>query len=62
MSDSPSPSESTLLSLDEDDEKSSNKFPKPTSEVGWPGQGGYNLEEKMGLGEDGFKKLKVNLQ
>ena len=60
-SDSPSPSESTLSSLDEDDEESSNKIPKPAGEVGRPGRGGYNLEEKMGWGEDSFKKLKVNL-
>ena len=54
-SDSPLLSESTLLSLDEDNKESSNKIPKPTGEVGRPGWGGYNLKEKMGWGEDGFK-------
>jgi len=58
-SNSPLPSESSLSSLD-GDEESSNKIPKPTGEVGQPGHGGYNLEEQMGWGETGFKKLQVS--
>jgi len=60
-SDSPSPSESSLSSLD-GDEESSKKIPKPTGEVGRPGRGGYNLEEQMGWGETGFKKLRVSFR
>ena len=59
--DSPSPSVSTLSSLDKDEE-SSNKIPKPTGEVGRPGRGGYNLEEQMGWGQAGFKRLQVSFQ
>ncbi|KIM61351.1 hypothetical protein SCLCIDRAFT_1181808 [Scleroderma citrinum Foug A] len=55
-SDSPSPSESSLSSLD-GGEESSTKIPKPSGEVGRPGRGGYNLEEQMGWGEAGFKRF-----
>ncbi|KAI6097968.1 hypothetical protein EDD16DRAFT_1718878 [Pisolithus croceorrhizus] len=34
------------------------KFLKPNGEVGRPGQGGYNLEDQLGWGRDGFKNLK----
>ena len=54
---SPSPSESTLTSLSEDE---GDKIPKPTGEAGRPGRGGYNLEEKLGWGSEGFKQLKVS--
>lgn len=57
-SDSPSPSESSLSSLD-GGEESSTKIPKPSGEVGRPGRGGYNLEEQMGWGEAGFKRFQV---
>ncbi|KAI6140714.1 hypothetical protein EDD17DRAFT_1417834, partial [Pisolithus thermaeus] len=34
------------------------KIPKPNGKVGRPGQGGYNLEDQLGWGRDGFKNLK----
>ncbi|KIK12194.1 hypothetical protein PISMIDRAFT_121314, partial [Pisolithus microcarpus 441] len=55
--DSPSSSESSLSSWDED-ESDRKKIPKPNGEVGRPGHGGYNLEDQLGWGKDGFKKLK----
>jgi hypothetical protein len=55
---SPSPSESTLSSL-ESECGDSGKIPKPNGEAGRPGRGGYNLEEQLGWGEAGFKELKV---
>lgn len=55
---SPTPSDSTLSSLEEDDVRS-GKIPKPHGEAGRPGRGGYNLEEKMGWGERKFNHLKV---
>ncbi|KAF9233653.1 hypothetical protein BU15DRAFT_66407 [Melanogaster broomeanus] len=54
---SPSPSESTLSSL-ESEYGDSGKIPKPNGEAGRPGRGGYNLEEQLGWGEAGFKELK----
>ncbi|KAI6017357.1 hypothetical protein BKA83DRAFT_18549 [Pisolithus microcarpus] len=56
--DSPSSSESSLSSWDED-ESDRKKIPKPNGEVGRPGCGGYNLEDQLGWGKDGFKKLKA---
>ncbi|KAI6141536.1 hypothetical protein EDD17DRAFT_1769773 [Pisolithus thermaeus] len=50
--------ESTLLSWDEDKESDKRKILKPNGEVGRPGQGGYNLEDQLGWGRDGFKNLK----
>ncbi|KAI5988138.1 hypothetical protein EDC04DRAFT_2912605 [Pisolithus marmoratus] len=58
-SDSPSSSESSLSSWDDDEESRTKKIPKPNGEVGRPGRGGYNLKDQLGWGEDGFKKLKV---
>ncbi|KAI6028181.1 hypothetical protein EDC04DRAFT_2899031 [Pisolithus marmoratus] len=58
MSDSLESLESSLLSWDEDEESHMKKIPKPNGEVGWLGQGGYNLKDQLGWGEDGFKKLK----
>ncbi|KIK18123.1 hypothetical protein PISMIDRAFT_110045 [Pisolithus microcarpus 441] len=55
--DSPSSSESSLLSWDED-ESDRKKIPKPNGKVGQPGHSGYNLEDQLGWGKDGFKKLK----
>jgi hypothetical protein len=57
---SPSPSESSLSSL-ESEVGDVGKIPKPNSEAGRPGRGGYNLEEQLGWGEDDFKTLKVNI-
>ena len=57
---SPAPSESSLSSIASEQE-ASEKIPKPIGEVGRPGRGGYNLEEQLGWGEEGFKALKVNL-
>ena len=57
---SPAPSESSLSSIASEQE-ASEKIPKLSGEVGRPGQGGYNLEEQLGWGEEGFKVLKVNL-
>ncbi|KAI6022106.1 hypothetical protein EDC04DRAFT_2900919 [Pisolithus marmoratus] len=54
---SPAPSELSLSSL-ESELGAGNKIPKPSGEVGQPGHGGYNLEEQLGWGEDGFKCLK----
>ncbi|KAI6111069.1 hypothetical protein F5141DRAFT_1063452 [Pisolithus sp. B1] len=54
---SPAPSESSLSSL-ESKLGGSDKIPKPSGEVGRPGRGGYNLEDQLGWGEDGFKNLK----
>ncbi|KAI6132498.1 NUC121 domain-containing protein [Pisolithus croceorrhizus] len=50
--------ESTLLSWDKDKESDKRKIPKPNGEVGQPGRGGYNLEDQLGWGRDGFKNLK----
>ncbi|KAI6095992.1 hypothetical protein F5141DRAFT_1067917 [Pisolithus sp. B1] len=52
------PSESSLSSL-ESELGAGDKIPKPSGEAGQPGCGGYNLEDQLGWGEDGFKKLKV---
>ncbi|KAI6021157.1 hypothetical protein EDC04DRAFT_2901414 [Pisolithus marmoratus] len=57
-SNSPSSSESSLSSWDDDEESHTKKIPKPNGEVGQLGQGGYNLKDQLGWGEDGFKKLK----
>jgi len=57
---SPAPSESSLSSIASEQE-ASDKIPKPSGEAGRPGRGGYNLEEQLGWGEEGFKALKVNL-
>ncbi|KAI5984814.1 hypothetical protein EDC04DRAFT_2615578 [Pisolithus marmoratus] len=57
---SPAPSESSLSSL-ESEPGADDKIPKPSGEVGRPGHGGYNLEEQLGWGEDGFKRLKVSV-
>ncbi|KAI6126694.1 hypothetical protein F5141DRAFT_1060410 [Pisolithus sp. B1] len=57
---SPLSSESSLSSWDEDDSngnRNGKKIPKPNGEVGRPGRGGYNLEDQLGWGKDGFKKL-----
>ncbi|KAI5999631.1 hypothetical protein EDD15DRAFT_2193672 [Pisolithus albus] len=54
---SPTPSESSLSSL-ESKLGASDKIPKPSGEAGRPGRGGYNLEDQLGWGEDGFKSLK----
>ncbi|KAI5994380.1 hypothetical protein EDD15DRAFT_2107035, partial [Pisolithus albus] len=54
---SPTPSESSLSSL-ESEPGASDKIPKPNGEAGRPGRGGYNLEEQLSWGEDGFKSLK----
>ncbi|KAI6012052.1 hypothetical protein EDC04DRAFT_2609620 [Pisolithus marmoratus] len=35
-----------------------HKIPKPNGEVGQLGWGGYNLNDQLGWGKDGFKKLK----
>ncbi|KAI6004952.1 hypothetical protein EDC04DRAFT_2908074 [Pisolithus marmoratus] len=59
MSDSPSSSESSLSSWDNDEESCMKKIPKPNGEVGQPGWGGYNLKDQLGWGKDGFKKLKM---
>lgn len=56
----PAPSESSLSSL-ESEPGADDKIPKPSGEVGRPGRGGYNLEEQLGWGEDGFKRLKVSV-
>ena len=56
---SPAPSESSLSSIES--EQANDKIPKLNGEVGRPGWGGYNLEEQLGWGEEGFKALKVNL-
>ncbi|KAI6000250.1 hypothetical protein EDC04DRAFT_2908869 [Pisolithus marmoratus] len=58
MSDSPLSSESSLSSWDNDEESCTKKIPKPNGEVGQLGQGGYNLKDQLGWGNDGFKKLK----
>ena len=57
---SPVPSESSLSSIASEQE-ASEKIPKLIGEAGRPGRGGYNLEEQLGWGEEGFKALKVNL-
>ena len=57
---SPAPSESSLSSIASEQE-ASEKIPKLIGEAGRPGRGGYNLEEQLGWGEEGFKALKVNL-
>ena len=57
---SPVPSELSLLSIASEQE-ASEKIPKLIGEAGRPGRGGYNLEEQLGWGEEGFKALKVNL-
>ncbi|KIM66044.1 hypothetical protein SCLCIDRAFT_111541 [Scleroderma citrinum Foug A] len=57
-SDSPSSMESSLLSLDGEEESDRKRIPKPSGEVGWLGRGGYNLEDQLGWGKDGCKKLK----
>ncbi|KAI6160494.1 hypothetical protein EDD17DRAFT_1760883 [Pisolithus thermaeus] len=54
---SPAPLESSLSSL-ESELGGSDKIPKPSGEAGQPGHGGYNLEDQLGWGEDGFKNLK----
>ncbi|KAI5986291.1 hypothetical protein EDC04DRAFT_2999521 [Pisolithus marmoratus] len=48
---------SSLSSL-ESEPGADDKIPKPSGEVGRPGRRGYNLEEQLGWGEDGFKRLK----
>ena len=53
------PMESSLSSLESEDDIQIGKIPKPNGEAGRPGRGGYNLEEKLGWGENGFKELKV---
>jgi hypothetical protein len=58
---SPTPTESSLSSLESEDDIGIRKIPKPNGEAGRPGRGGYNLEEKLGWGEDGFKELKVRM-
>ncbi|KAG6373935.1 hypothetical protein JVT61DRAFT_6097 [Boletus reticuloceps] len=55
---SPTPTESSLSSLESKDDTQIGRIPKPNGEAGRPGRGGYNLEEKLGWGEDGFKELK----
>jgi len=57
---SPAPSESSLSSIASEQE-ANDKIPKPSGEAGRPGRGGYNLEEQLGWGEEGFKALKVSL-
>ncbi|KAI6039484.1 hypothetical protein EDC04DRAFT_2603147 [Pisolithus marmoratus] len=57
---SPALSESSLSSL-ESEPGADNKIPKLSGEVGRPGRGGYNLEEQLGWGEDGFKCLKKSV-
>lgn len=47
LENSPALSESTLSSLECEGEVR-GKIPKPSREVGRPGWGGYNLEEKLG--------------
>jgi len=58
-SDSPSSMESSLLSLNEEQESDRKRIPKPSGEVGQLGRGGYNWEDQLGWGKDGCKKLKV---
>ena len=58
-SDSPSSMESSLSSLDKEQESDRKRIPKPSGEVGRPGRGGYNWEDQLGWGKDGCKKLKV---
>ncbi|KAI6025390.1 hypothetical protein BKA83DRAFT_4597434 [Pisolithus microcarpus] len=57
---SPAPSESSLSSL-ESGLGENDKFSKPSGEAGRPGRGGYNLEEQLSWGGDGFKSLKVSI-
>ncbi|KAI6111142.1 hypothetical protein F5141DRAFT_1214658 [Pisolithus sp. B1] len=54
---SPAPSESSLSTL-ESELGGNDKISKPSGEAGRPGRGGYNLEEQLGWGDDGFKSLK----
>ncbi|KAI5987136.1 hypothetical protein EDC04DRAFT_2614927, partial [Pisolithus marmoratus] len=54
---SPAPSQSSLSSL-ESELTQGDKNPKLSGEVGWPGRGGYNLEEQLNWGADSFKSLK----
>ncbi|KAI6006164.1 hypothetical protein EDC04DRAFT_2611547 [Pisolithus marmoratus] len=54
---SPVPSQSSLSSL-ESELTQGDKNPKLSGEVGWPGCGGYNLEEQLNWGADSFKSLK----
>lgn len=58
---SPVPSESSLSSLESEDDIQSGKIPKLNGEAGRLGRGGYNLEEKLGWGKNGFKQLKVRM-
>jgi len=57
---SPAPSESSLSSIASEQE-ANDKIPKLSGEAGRPGWGGYNLEDQLGWGEEGFKALKVSL-
>ena len=58
-SNSPSSMESSLLSLDKEEESDRKRIPKPSGKVGRPGRGGYNWEDQLGWGKDGCKELKV---
>ncbi|KAI6110843.1 hypothetical protein EDD16DRAFT_1519706 [Pisolithus croceorrhizus] len=64
-SSSPLSLESSLSFWDEDDSnrnRNGKKIPKPNGKVGRPGWGGYNLEDQLGWGKDGFKKLQTIAQ
>ncbi|KAI6117649.1 hypothetical protein EDD16DRAFT_1519890 [Pisolithus croceorrhizus] len=56
---SPAPSESSLSTL-ESKLGGNDKISKPSGEAGRPGCRGYNLEEQLGWGDDGFKSLKYS--
>ncbi|KAI6103698.1 hypothetical protein EDD16DRAFT_1525034 [Pisolithus croceorrhizus] len=55
---SPAPSKSSLSTL-ESEIGGNDKISKPSGEAGRPGHRGYNLEEQLGWGDDGFKSLKA---
>jgi hypothetical protein len=55
------PSSQPNLTPNEDENGDAAQFqiPRPTGEVGRPGRGGYNLEEKLAWAPDEYEKLKV---